>query len=611
MSYTVKIHFTNTYKPNAKSCIADIFENGEKISRIVAVEIHPYNDNVAYVTFASRIMLTIARHISEEAARALEAHQLDVALRLLCIHPIPVEYGMEEEEAKGEKQSREWGDRLLGCLNSETNKYRWLRQDGESFDAIVVSVLAEALKEKNDQGIIQTIEMVDRESDARLSQVFDSTFFEFQQVDANADNATVTTRRATLTKVIEYFLSKEGWSPDSDEILSKGEGSIKFPHTSRSLAHSIVRYAKTSGDLTWLILMLKQPFVSPDTIEAVAPLLYLKAATRDGINQLFELALDTDMQYRLLAVVLDKEAESVLLEYPAGKQAHASASREAAKLLEVRRSLWGVPQGNFLGDQKFLTFLEKLIKTGKALGAIHGLHSYFVGLLCYYGLHEHGIKRLCDCYIKCFIALKQYELLGKYYPHIEALNQNLEFLEAMIPYFLEINEPERAAEALERMTQLEPSYPFLATATREIERCRLVKSLASQNIDLQSLDSLSGQEFEALIIRKFREMGFDAQPTPSTGDFGADILVENKEQTRFVIQCKRFKAKVNLKAVQEVVAALAHFNGDIGIVITNNTFLNSAVKLAESNDIELWDSMKLMRFLAGDLSFSAIGECGE
>lgn len=409
--------------------------------------------------------------------------------------------------------------------------------------------------------------------------------------------------------MIEYFLSKKGWSPDSDEILCKGEGSIKFPHTSRSLAHSIVRYAKTSGDLIGLILTLKQPFVSPDTIEAVAPLLYSKAASSDGINQLFELALDTDTQYRLLAILLDKDAEAVLLEYPASTQAYASATREAGKFLEDNRS--SSSTARFLGDEKFISFLEKLIKTGKALGAIHGLHSYFVGLLCYYGLPEHGIKRLCDCYFKCFVALKQYELLGKYYPHIEALNQNLEFLESMIPYFLEINDPERAADALERMTQLEPSYPFLVTATREIERCQLVKSLASQNIDLQSLDSLSGQEFEALIIRKFREMGFDAQPTPPSGDFGADILVENKEQTRFVIQCKRFKAKVNLKAVQEVVAALAHFNGDIGIVITNNTFLSSAVKLAESNDIELWDSMKLMRFLAGDLSFSAIGECGE
>ena len=101
-------------------------------------------------------------------------------------------------------------------------------------------------------------------------------------------------------------------------------------------------------------------------------------------------------------------------------------------------------------------------------------------------------------------------------------------------------------------------------------------------------------------------MGFKAESTPKTGDFGADLIVENKEGTRIIVQCKRFKSKVNLKAVQEVVGAMGHYAGDFGVVITNNSFLNSAVKLAESHDIELWDGDKLVSFLAGDLSFSEI-----
>ena len=72
------------------------------------------------------------------------------------------------------------------------------------------------------------------------------------------------------------------------------------------------------------------------------------------------------------------------------------------------------------------------------------------------------------------------------------------------------------------------------------------------------------------------------------------------------MQCKRFKSKVNLKAGQEVVGAMGHYSGDMGIVITNNSFLNSAVKLAESHDIELWDGDRLVSFLTGDLSFSRV-----
>ena len=36
--------------------------------------------------------------------------------------------------------------------------------------------------------------------------------------------------------------------------------------------------------------------------------------------------------------------------------------------------------------------------------------------------------------------------------------------------------------------------------------------------------------------------------------------------------------------------------GDIGVVITNNSFLNSGIKFAESHDVELWDRDKLISF---------------
>ena len=129
---------------------------------------------------------------------------------------------------------------------------------------------------------------------------------------------------------------------------------------------------------------------------------------------------------------------------------------------------------------------------------------------------------------------------------------------------------------------------------------------ATFSIDFSKVDELSGIEFENLLLDKFAAMGFKAESTPKTGDFGADLIVENKEGTRIIVQCKRFKSKVNLKAVQEVVGAMGHYAGDFGVVITNDSFLNSAVKLAESHDIELWDGDKLVSFLAGDLSFSEI-----
>jgi len=160
---------------------------------------------------------------------------------------------------------------------------------------------------------------------------------------------------------------------------------------------------------------------------------------------------------------------------------------------------------------------------------------------------------------------------------------------------------------VEKLIEQEPYHPSIPSIQAEIKRLEQRHRLKSTfSIDFSKVDELSGVEFENLLMDKFVAMGFKAESTPKTGDFGADLIVENNEGTRIIVQCKRFKSKVNLKAVQEVVGAMGHYAGDMGIVITNNSFLNSAVKLAESHDIELWDGDKLVSFLAGDLSFSEI-----
>lgn len=169
------------------------------------------------------------------------------------------------------------------------------------------------------------------------------------------------------------------------------------------------------------------------------------------------------------------------------------------------------------------------------------------------------------------------------------------------------NKLEESKNIVDKLIKKEPFHPAIADLKSEIKRLEQRNYLKSERIiDFSEINQLSGIEFENLLIDKFSQLGFTVNPTPKTGDFGADIIVENKEGTRIIVQCKRFKSKVNLKAVQEVVAAIGHYSGDMGVVITNNYFLNSAIKLAESYDIELWDGNKLLSFLCEDLSFSNI-----
>ena len=191
------------------------------------------------------------------------------------------------------------------------------------------------------------------------------------------------------------------------------------------------------------------------------------------------------------------------------------------------------------------------------------------------------------------------------------MSNNIEFLQHISQYFIDDKKIDDAKEAISKIKSIEPKYPYIYQAEAEIENISLINQMLSKNINIEEIDKLNGIEFENLLIKQFQNLGYKTMETPASGDYGADIIVDTEDETRFIIQCKRFKSKVNLKAVQEVVGALAHFNGDIGIVITSSSFLNSAIKLAESNDIELWEKNRLMKFLSGDISFSEINVSNE
>jgi restriction system protein len=108
----------------------------------------------------------------------------------------------------------------------------------------------------------------------------------------------------------------------------------------------------------------------------------------------------------------------------------------------------------------------------------------------------------------------------------------------------------------------------------------------------QKIDEMKGEEFEELIATCFRRIGYHVENTPRTNDFGADlILVKNRQKT--VVQVKRYKKNVGSTAVQEVVAALPYYRATLGLVVTNSAYTASAKKLAQANNITLWDRSHL------------------
>ncbi|MFD1030255.1 restriction endonuclease [Metaplanococcus flavidus] len=111
-----------------------------------------------------------------------------------------------------------------------------------------------------------------------------------------------------------------------------------------------------------------------------------------------------------------------------------------------------------------------------------------------------------------------------------------------------------------------------------------------------NVDEMTGREFEEYLRILFRERGYQVQLTPTTGDFGADLILSAKNQ-KVVVQAKRYKKNVGLKAVQEVSTAKSHFNADECWVVTNSYYTEPAKKLAASNRVRLVDRELLMKWM--------------
>ena len=88
--------------------------------------------------------------------------------------------------------------------------------------------------------------------------------------------------------------------------------------------------------------------------------------------------------------------------------------------------------------------------------------------------------------------------------------------------------------------------------------------------------------------------------TKGSGDYGVDILAE-KEGVTYAIQCKRYKAPVGVKAIQEAYAGRDYYDRMVGVVMTNQYFTAPAVEAAGKLKILLWDGGYLESMMEEDV----------
>lgn len=126
-------------------------------------------------------------------------------------------------------------------------------------------------------------------------------------------------------------------------------------------------------------------------------------------------------------------------------------------------------------------------------------------------------------------------------------------------------------------------YLFVQRVTRE--KYMLMK--------LSKIDQMSGQAFEEYLKVQFQKKGYRVSMTEASHDYGADLILK-KGKKKIVVQAKRYDKNVGISAVQEAVGAVAYYEADGAMVVTNQYFTKSAYKLAMQNNIQLWTRKDLI-----------------
>lgn len=139
------------------------------------------------------------------------------------------------------------------------------------------------------------------------------------------------------------------------------------------------------------------------------------------------------------------------------------------------------------------------------------------------------------------------------------------------------------------------AFYLIRIVYRRLQERTALKRLACSGI--QYIDQMDGFQFETYLKALFQQLGYKAQVTPKSGDFGADLIM--KGQQKIVIQAKRYgsKNRVSLSAVQEVYGAQAYYKADEAWVITNSSFTKSARALAEACNVQLFDRKDLKELI--------------
>jgi HJR/Mrr/RecB family endonuclease len=131
----------------------------------------------------------------------------------------------------------------------------------------------------------------------------------------------------------------------------------------------------------------------------------------------------------------------------------------------------------------------------------------------------------------------------------------------------------------------------------EQERAEQIEALLERDAFRESVDDMSGVEFENFMANVFDQKGYPIQTTPASGDQGVDLLVTMDERL-VAIQLKRYVAPVGNAAVQQAFAGMIYYKAKEAWVIATSTFTPGARELVKRTGVRLIDRNELESWLS-------------
>ncbi|MCP4601293.1 MAG: restriction endonuclease [Proteobacteria bacterium] len=119
---------------------------------------------------------------------------------------------------------------------------------------------------------------------------------------------------------------------------------------------------------------------------------------------------------------------------------------------------------------------------------------------------------------------------------------------------------------------------------------------------MSEVDRMTGVEFERFLVKLFKRLNYKARHVgASSGDFGADLIVE-KAGVKIAVQAKNYDSnRVGNDAVQQAIAGASYYDCAEAMVVTNSAFTKAAKQQAEGSNlpVSLWDRKILEKAIKG------------